>query len=158
MTDELLKEAIYAVALRDMLNKYPNPNNIFAKIFLNHLKSMDLNFPKAQIFYSFCVESARRSNEMWTRIIGSAHSTYLREAYTKIVTIDEQELSASKYEEYIKLPAAICFNGKYFHPMFELDYKLEDLVKELRKTPEYMKIDFKQELVQMKIDSIQEDF
>lgn len=158
MTEELLNEAIFAVALRDVINKYPNPNSIFAKIFLNHFKSMDLNSPKAQIFYSLCVESARRSNEQWTRIFGIAHSKYLREAYTKIVTIGVQEMAAEKYEEYIKLPATLCFKGKYFHPMIEIDYKLEDLVNELRKTPEYMKINFKKELEQMKIDAISEDF
>lgn len=158
MTDELLNEAIYAVALRDIINKYPNPNNMFSKIFLNHLKSMDLNSPNAQIFYSLCVESARRSNEPWTRIIGCAYSTYLKEAYEKIVTIGVLEMAATKYEDYIKLPAALWFNGKYFHPMIELDYKLEDLVNDLRKTPEYMKINFKKELEQMKLDSMLEDF
>ena len=51
MTNELLKEAIYAVALRDKLNQYPS--GCFTQLYFNYIKNLDPKWDGTYIFYHF---------------------------------------------------------------------------------------------------------
>lgn len=161
MTDELLKEAIYAVALRDTLNKYPS--GCFAQLYYNYIKNLDPHCDKTYIFYRLCTEAARLKGEKWPRIIGTTYPD-LKETYCSIVTSmpfpfgynDSTDEELIKYLR--KSSVSHCINGKYYCAVQELDYTDEEFSNILRKMLEYSQIDFKKELEQIKFDRIKEDF
>lgn len=163
MTNELLKEAIYAVALRDKLNKYPYGS--FAQLYYNYIKSLEPKCDKTFIFYTLCTETARTKGEKWTRIVGCTYPD-LRQTYCKIVEyipfpedyIQSQWNKEETIEHFKKLDISHCINGKYFCPLHELDYTGEEFCDILRKMPEYSQINFTKELEQIKLDRIKEDF
>lgn len=166
MTNDLLKEAIYAVALRDMLNKYPY--GCFAQLYYNYIRSLEPQSERTYIFYHLCTEAARDKMERWPRIVGTTYPD-LRETYYKIVekiyyVIDPEENHhvGETPEECVKiyknLKITHCVNGKYFCPIHQLDYTAEEFSDILRKMPEYSQVDFKKELEQIKLDRIKEDF
>ncbi len=165
MTDELLKEAIYAVALRDTLNKYPS--GYYAQFFHNYIKSLDPKKDETFIFYHLCIEIAREKGEKWPRIIGTTYPD-LRETYYRIVDKAVEFLDTlpshrrlSKAEEikiYRNMKISHCINGKYYCPIKELDYTGEEFSDIIRKMPEYSQINFKKKLEQIKLDRIKEDF
>lgn len=165
MTNELLKEAIYAVALRDMLNKYPS--GCFTKLYYNYIKNLDPKGNKTYIFYHLCTEAARNKMEMWPRIVGASFPDLRQIYYTIIEKISElfdtipvhKKLSkAEEIELYRNMKVSLCIDGKYYCPLYELDYTDEEFSDIIRKMPEYSQINFKKELEQIKLDRIKEDF
>lgn len=158
MTEELLKEAIYAVALRDKLNKYPY--GAFGDLFMRHLESLDLKSDKARVFYQMAVEAARCKLESWTRIVGRTYSPKLKEMYITIVHFDDDDpfFKADSDDDYKRLNVSHCINGKWFCPYTKLDYDAEEFSDILRKTTEYQSHNFKKELEQIKLDKMKEDF
>ena len=165
MTDELLKEAIYAVALKDKLNKYPYGS--FAQLYYNYIKNLDPKWDGTFIFYNLCTEAARNKLEKWPRIVGATYPDLRQIYYTIIEKISEifdtfpGNKRLSKAEEitlYRNLKVTLCVNGKYFCPLYELDYTVDEFSDILRKMPEYSQIDFTKELEQIKLDRIKEDF
>lgn len=158
MTYELFKEAIYAVALRDMLNKYPYGS--FGDLFMRHLESLDLKSDKARIFYQMSVEPARNKLEPWTKIIGRAYYPKLRDMYITIVHFDDEDqfYKAVSDGDYKRLSVSHCIDGKWFCPYIKLDYDTEEFSDILRQTPGYRQINFTKELEQIKLDRIKEDF
>lgn len=158
MTNELFNEAIYAVALRDMLNKYPY--GAFSTLFIRHLETLNLKSDKARIFYSMCVEAARSKAEIWTKIVGRTYYPRLKEMYVTIVDfeMDDPFYKVNDNEDYKRLSVSHCIDGKWFCPYITLDYDLETFSDILRKTPGYSQIDFTKELEQIKLDRIKEDF
>lgn len=165
MTNELLKEAIYAVALRDMLNKYPY--GCFTQLYYNYIKKLDPKWDGTFIFYHLCTEAARNKMEKWPRIVGASYSD-LRQIYYKIIEKISEIFDAfpahkklSKDEEitlYRNLKITLCVNGKYYCPMYSLDYTEEEFSDIIRNMPEYSQINFTKELEQIKLDRIKEDF
>lgn len=165
MTNELLKEAIYAVALRDMLNKYPS--GCFTQLYYNYIKNLDPKWDGTFIFYQLCTEAARNNMEKWTRIVGATYPD-LRQIYYSIIDkmseifdLLPSHKRLSKEEEiilYRNMKITLCINGKYFCPLYDLDYTAEEFTDIIRKMPEYSQIDFKKELEQIKLDRIKEDF
>ena len=107
MTDELLKEAIYAVALRDQLNKYPS--GCFANLYYNYIKNLDPKWNGTYIFYHLCTEAARNKNEIWTRMVGATHPDLRQIYYTIIEKLSElfdtlpANKNLSKAEEKVSL-------------------------------------------------------
>ena len=165
MTDELLKEAIYAVALRDKLKQYPS--GCFAQLYFNYIKNLDPKWDGTYIFYHLCTEAARQKLEMWPRIVGSTYPDLRQVYYTIIEKISEifdtipVHKKLRKEEEivlYRNLKITLCVNGKYYCPLSELDYNEEEFSDIIRQMPEYSKIDFTKELEQIKLDKIKEDF
>jgi hypothetical protein len=165
MTNELLKEAIYAVALRDKLNKYSS--GCFAQLYYNYIKNLDPKWDGTYIFYHLCTEAARNKNEKWPRIVGCTYPDLRQIYYTIIEKISEifdtfpGNKRLSKDEEialYRNLKITLCVNEKYFCPLYELDYTVDEFSDILRKMPEYSQIDFTKELEQIKLDRIKEDF
>lgn len=147
MTDELLKEAIYAVALRDKLNQYPT--GCFANLYNNYIRNLDPKWDRTYIFYHLCTEAARRKFEKWPKIVGATYPD-LRQVYYTIV---------GKVSELLDtIPSHLCVNGKYYCPLYELDYNDEEFSDIIRQMPEYSKIDFTKELEQIKLDKMKEDF
>ncbi len=164
MTDELLKEAIYAVALRDTLNKYPS--GCFAQLYYNYIKNLDPKWEGTFIFYHMCTESARQKMEQWTKIVAATYPN-LRKVYTNIIdksTAIFESLPSyrpntdEETKIYRNMKISHCINGMYYSPIVELDYTDEEFSNILRKMPEYSQIDFKKELEQIKFDRIKEDF
>lgn len=164
MTDELLKEAIYAVALRDILNKYPY--GCFIHLYYNYIKNLDPKWDGTCIFYHLCTESARTKLEKWPRIVGATYPD-LRQIYYTIIEKETEVFDSfpskrlSKDEEikiYRNMKITLCVNGKYYCPMYSLDYTEEEFSDIIRNMPEYSQIDFKKELEQIKLDRIKEDF
>lgn len=165
MTNELLKEAIYAVALRDMLNKYPS--GCFTQLYYNYIKNLDPKWDGTYIFYHLCTEAARQKMQIWTRIAGTTYPELKQVYYTIIEKITEifdtfpssKRLSkAEEIELYRNMKITLCVDGKYYCPLYELDYTEEKFSDIIRKMPEYSQIDFKKELEQIKLDRIKEDF
>lgn len=164
MTDELLKEAIYAVALRDTLNKYPS--GCFAQLYYNYIKNLDPKWVGTFIFYHLCTESARQKMEQWPKIVAATYPN-LRKVYSNI--IDKSTAIFESLPSYIpntneetkiyrNMKISHCVNGMYYSPIVELDYTDEEFSNILRKMSEYSQIDFKKELEQIKFDRIKEDF
>lgn len=165
MTNELLKEAIYAVALRDMLNKYPS--GCFIQLYYNYIKKLDPKWDGTYIFYHLCTEAARNNMEKWTRIVGATYPDLRQIYYSIIEKISEifdllpAHKRLSKEEEiilYRNMKISLCVNGKYYCPLYELDYNEEEFSDIIRKMPEYSQINFMKELEQIKLDRIKEDF
>lgn len=164
MTNELLKEAIYAVALRDTLNKYPS--GCFAQLYYNYIKNLDPKWEGTFIFYHLCTEAARQKLEKWPKIVGATYPN-LREVYCNIIdksTAIIESLpsykpdTAEETKIYRNMKISHCVNGMYYCPIVELDYTDEEFSDIIRKIPEYRQIDFKKELEQIKLDRIKEDF
>ena len=145
MTNELLNEAIYAVALRDKLNKYPS--GCFAQLYYNYIKNLEPKCDKTFLFYHLCVEVARTKGEKWTRIVGCTYPD-LRETYTKIVEyipfpedfIQSRWNEEETIEHFKRLDISHCINGKYFCPLHELDYTGEEFCDILRKCLSIVKL------------------
>ena len=165
MTNELLKEAIYAVALRDMLNKYPY--GCFTQLYYNYIKKLDPKWDGTFIFYHLCTEAARNKMEKWPRIVGATYPDLRQIYYTIIEKISEifdtlpAHKKLSKDEEitlYRNMKITLCVNGKYYCPMYNLDYTADEISDIIRNMPEYSQIDFTKELEQIKLDRIKEDF
>lgn len=164
MTDELLKEAIYAVALRDTLNKYPSGG--FAQLYYNYIKNLDPKWEGTFIFYHLCTESARQKKEQWPKIVAAIYPN-LRAVYANIVdksiAIFESLPSCKPNTDeetkiYRNMKISHCVNGMYYCPIVELDYTDEEFSDIIRQMPEYSQIDFTKELEQIKLDRIKEDF
>lgn len=165
MTNELLKEAIYAVALRDQLNKYPS--GCFAKLYYNYIKNLDPKWNRTYIFYHLCTEAARNKMEMWPRMVGATYPDLRQIYYTIIEKLSElfdtipanKNLSkAEEIELYRNMKITLCVNGKYYCPLSMLDYTEEEFSDIIRKMPEYSQINFMKGLEQIKLDRIKEDF
>lgn len=165
MTDELLKEAIYAVALRDKLNQYPS--GCFTQLYFNYIKNLDPKWDGTYIFYHLCTEAARQKLEKWPRIVGATYPDLRQIYYTIIEKISEifdtvpvhkKLRKEEEIEIYRNMKISLCVNGKYYCPLYELDYNEEEFSDIIRQMPEYSKIDFTKELEQIKLDKIKEDF
>ena len=165
MTNELLKEAIYAVALRDMLNKYPS--GCFTQLYYNYIKNLDPKWDGTYIFYHLCTEAARNKMEMWPRLVGATYPDLRQVYYTIIEKLSElfesipanKNLSkAEEIELYRNMKVTLCVNGKYYCPLYELDYTEEAFSDIIRKMPAYSEINFTKELEKIKLDRIKEDF
>ena len=48
----------------------------------------------------------------------------------------------------------LCVNGKYYCPMYNLDYTADEISDIIRNMPEYSQINFTKELEQIKLDRI----
>lgn len=165
MTNELLKEAIYAVALRDMLNKYPS--GCFTQLYYNYIKNLDPKWDGTYIFYHLCTEAARNKMEMWPRLVGATYPDLRQVYYTIIEKLSElfesipanKNLSkAEEIELYRNMKVTLCVNGKYYCPLHGLDYTEEEFSDIIRKMPAYSEINFTKELEKIKLDRIKEDF
>lgn len=165
MTDELLKEAIYAVALRDKLNQYPS--GCFTQLYFNYIKNLDPKWDGTYIFYNLCTEAARQKLEKWPRIVGATYPDLRQIYYTIIEKISEifdtvpvhkKLRKEEEIELYRNMKVTLCVNGKYYCPLYELDYNDEEFSDIIRQMPEYSKIDFTKELEQIKLDKMKEDF
>lgn len=165
MTNELLKEAIYAVALRDKLNQYPS--GCFTQLYFNYIKNLDPKWDGTYIFYHLCTEAARQKLEKWPRIVGATYPDLRQIYYTIIEKISEifdtvpvhkKLCKDEEIELYRNMKITLCVNGKYYCPLYELDYNEEEFSDIIRQMPEYSQIDFTKELEQIKLDRIKEDF
>ena len=165
MTNELLKEAIYAVALRDKLNQYPS--GCFALLYNNYIRNLDPKWDGTYIFYHLCTEAARNKMQLWPKIVGATYPDLRQVYYTIIGKMSElfdtipsnKRLSkAEETELYRNMKITLCVNGKYYCPLYELDYNEEEFSDIIRQMPEYSEINFKKELEQIKLDRIKEDF
>lgn len=165
MTNELLKEAIYAVALRDKLNQYPS--GCFTQLYFNYIKNLDPKWDGTYIFYHLCTEAARQKLEKWPRIVGATYPDLRQIYYTIIEKISEifdtvpvhkKLRKEEEIELYRNMKITLCVNGKYYCPLHELDYTDDEFSDIIRQMPEYSQIDFTKELEQIKLDKIKEDF
>ena len=165
MTNELLKEAIYAVALRDKLNQYPS--GCFTQLYFNYIKNLDPKWDGTYIFYHLCTEAARQKLEKWPRIVGATYPDLRQIYYTIIEKISEifdtvpvhkKLRKEEEIELYRNMKITLCVNGKYYCPLYELDYNEEEFSDIIRQMPEYSKIDFTKELEQIKLNKMKEDF
>ena len=165
MTNELLKEAIYAVALRDKLNQYPS--GCFTQLYFNYIKNLDPKWDGTYIFYHLCTEAARQKLEKWPRIVGATYPDLRQIYYTIIEKISEifdtvpvhkKLRKEEEIELYRNMKITLCVNGKYYCPLYELDYNEEEFSDIIRQMPEYSQIDFTKELEQIKLNKIKEDF
>ncbi len=165
MTNELLKEAIYAVALRDKLNQYPS--GCFTQLYNNYIRNLDPKWDGTYIFYHLCTEAARNKMQLWPKIVGATYPDLRQVYYTIIGKMSElfdtipSSKRLSKEEEtelYRNMKITFCVNGKYYCPLHELDYNEEEFSDIIRQMPEYSEINFKKELEQIKLDKIKEDF
>ena len=165
MTNELLKEAIYAVALRDKLNQYPT--GCFTQLYFNYIKNLDPKWDGTYIFYHLCTEAARQKLEKWPRIVGATYPDLRQIYYTIIEKISEifdtvpvhkKLRKEEEIELYRNMKITLCVNGKYYCPLHELDYTDDEFSDIIRQMPEYSKIDFTKELEQIKLNKMKEDF
>ena len=165
MTNELLKEAIYAVALRDKLNQYPS--GCFTQLYFNYIKNLDPKWDGTYIFYHLCTEAARQKLEKWPRIVGATYPDLRQIYYTIIEKISEifdtvpvhkKLRKEEEIELYRNMKITLCVNGKYYCPLYELDYNEEEFSDIIRQMPEYSQIDFTKELEQIKLNKMKEDF
>ena len=165
MTNELLKEAIYAVALRDKLNQYPS--GCFTQLYFNYIKNLDPKWDGTYIFYHLCTEAARQKLEKWPRIVGATYPDLRQIYYTIIEKISEifdtvpvhkKLRKEEEIELYRNMKITLCVNGKYYCPLHELDYTDDEFSDIIRQMPEYSQIDFTKELEQIKLNKIKEDF
>ena len=165
MTNELLKEAIYAVALRDKLNQYPS--GCFTQLYFNYIKNLDPKWDGTYIFYHLCTEAARQKLEKWPRIVGATYPDLRQIYYTIIEKISEifdtvpvhkKLRKEEEIELYRNMKITLCVNGKYYCPLHELDYTDDEFSDIIRQMPEYSKIDFTKELEQIKLNKMKEDF
>lgn len=165
MTNELLKEAIYAVALRDKLNQYPS--GCFTQLYFNYIKNLDPKWDGTYIFYHLCTEAARQKLEKWPRIVGATYPDLRQIYYTIIEKISEifdtvpvhkKLRKEEEIELYRNMKITLCVNGKYYCPLHELDYTDDEFSDIIRQMPEYSQIDFTKELEQIKLNKMKEDF
>ena len=139
MTDEILKECIFSVALAEHLLTIESHEDKYAQLFIHHLNGLNLNTPKARIFYQFTAEYVRTTQHIRMRYIGMHYGKPLANKFCDIVDIEHEPQLLKKDDDidYYHESDTICINGKYHHPWKMLDCNLNDIVEEIKKLKNY---------------------